>query len=546
VVKQMAIKRYFHTVRYLEPSQIYWRLYYKVFTKSKIDHRPAPWLRSCTGAWAKPITKKIKMLGERKFRFLNTTHELQQSSDWNSSSFTKLWLYNLHYFDDLNCKDPDSRTEWHQDLIKSWIDENPPGLGNGWEPYPISLRVVNWIKWSLSGNKLDANIRNSLAVQIRYLMKRLEFHLLGNHLFANAKALIYAGLFFKGNEADLWFKKGVSILEKQLPEQILSDGGNFELSTMYHAIFLEDLLDIINIYGCYELKVPNEFAKAVTLMLSWLTTMTHPNGELSFFNDTANGISSTTDELENYCRKLNLKINVPQKNVHLAESGYFRIEQEDIVAILDIAAVGPDYIPGHAHADTLSFECSIFKQKVIVNSGTSLYGVSEERLRQRATKAHSTLAIDDENSSEVWSGFRVARRARVFDTSIKQRERFVSVVASHDGYYRLQGKPQHCRQWNCAENYMEVIDSVTGTGKHKIEVLYHLAPEVIITDKGLDFLKLSVNKHIIIMKFKGEGKIIIAPSTYHPEFGLSLENMRVIWLQDDCELPFNCKMTLSW
>ena len=67
---------------------------------------------------------------------------------------------------------------------------------------------------------------------------------------------------------------------------------------------------------------------------------------------------------------------------------------QDAVAIGDIGNVGPDYIPGHAHADTLSFEMSVFDMRFIVNSGTSVYGLGAERLRQRGTAAHSTVVID--------------------------------------------------------------------------------------------------------------------------------------------------------
>jgi len=112
----------------------------------------------------------------------------------------KLWLYNLHYFDDLVSCDAENKRELHSGWIKKWVQENPPGEGNGWEPYPTSLRIVNWIKWGVAGNCLSDEVLHSLAVQARYLLKKLEYHLLGNHLFANAnanaKALIFAGLFF--------------------------------------------------------------------------------------------------------------------------------------------------------------------------------------------------------------------------------------------------------------------------------------------------------------------------------------------------------------
>ena len=86
-------------------------------------------------------------------------------------------------------------------------------------------------------------------MQVRFLRKRLEIHLLGNHLFANAKALVFAGLYFTGNEADEWLGKGLAILEREVPEQVLRDGGHFERSPMHHGIILEDLLDLLNVFA---------------------------------------------------------------------------------------------------------------------------------------------------------------------------------------------------------------------------------------------------------------------------------------------------------
>ena len=87
--------------------------------------------------------RKPKMVGEYSFCLLNETHKLANADDWNNNQWTKLWLYNLHYFDDLNAEDAKQRVDWHKALIQRWIDENPPAVGNGWEPYPSSLRIVN-------------------------------------------------------------------------------------------------------------------------------------------------------------------------------------------------------------------------------------------------------------------------------------------------------------------------------------------------------------------------------------------------------------------
>nr|AIA14495.1 Unknown Function [uncultured bacterium] len=172
-------------------------------------------------------------LSPTRFRFLNAEREVLTQADWNAAGVDKLWLYNLHYFDDLNAADAGARSAWHRASIEKWIAENPPDTGNGWEPYTLSLRIVNWIKWALAGNALTPTALHSLAVQCRYLSRRLEYHLLGNHLFANAKALVFAGLFFEGPEADAWLRTGLDILRREVPEQVLPDGGHFERSPMY-------------------------------------------------------------------------------------------------------------------------------------------------------------------------------------------------------------------------------------------------------------------------------------------------------------------------
>jgi uncharacterized heparinase superfamily protein len=182
-----------------------------------------------------------------RFTFLNRTEDLTPEAPWNRDSREALWNYNLHYFDDLNAAGAENRIDWHRALIDRWVRENPPFEGVGWDPYPTSLRIVNWIKWSARGHGMKPVWLASLALQARSLRKRLEYFTLANHLLTNAKALVFAGAFFEGEEAEEWLSEGLAILKEELPEQILTDGGHFERSPMYHAIILEDLLDLVNL-----------------------------------------------------------------------------------------------------------------------------------------------------------------------------------------------------------------------------------------------------------------------------------------------------------
>lgn len=518
---------YWHTLRYLRPVQFYGRLWFRL-ARPRVDLRPSPPLRQCTGPWVMPAQRGVSLLGPDRFSFLNEIRDLS-ACGWDDPAIGKLWRYNLHYFDDLNALDADQRIDWHRDLLNRWVRENSPGHGTGWEPYPTSLRIVNWIKWALGGHELPPVCVQSLAVQVRWLSKRLEVHLLGNHLFANAKALVFAGLFFEGDEAGEWLAKGLRILQQEMMEQVLPDGGHFELSPMYHAIILEDLLDIVNLACSRAGAVPDamlsQCRNSAARMLRWLKGMIHPDGDIAFFNDAALGIASRFVALEAYARRLGVEaVAVESTDIvtHFADSGYVRVEQGNVVALLDVARIGPDYLPGHAHADTLSFELSLFGQRVVVNSGISQYGVGSERLRQRGTAAHSTAEIDGTDSSEVWSGFRVARRARPFGLEISKCDKTLTVACSHDGYQRLPGKPTHRRRWNFAQHSLRVIDSIEG-GFGSASVRYYLHPAVVATNDGNEGQLSLCNGRVVRWTAVG-GIARVTPSSWHPEFGLSVTN----------------------
>jgi uncharacterized heparinase superfamily protein len=478
---------------------------------------------------------------------LNEERQLAFPEAWNATDIEKLWLYNLHYFDDLNATGTEARHAWHEALIQRWIAENPPAIGNGWEPYPVSLRIVNWIKWALAGNTLNAEAVHSLAVQVRQLRRRLEFHLLGNHLFENAKALVFAGLFFAGDEAQDWLETGLRLLDDQISEQILGDGGHFELSPMYHGLILEGLLDLTNLYRAFQFQSPSVWRDSVVRMLDWLSTMCHPDGGVAFFNDSTLGVAPSIRELEGYAAHLGISPELKGGGSRLLESsGYARLEQGDAVMLADVAAIGPDYLPGHSHADSLSFELSLQGQRVLVNSGTSVYGVGQERLRQRGTAAHNTVRLDGVDSSEVWSGFRVARRARV---TVKRfdAQSICALEAEHDGYQRLGGRPVHRRLWTMGTDGLEVEDFLAGGGHHLVEVFFHFHPSMSLETTSPNVFSVRRPDGKCVLDLYTDNKMIwqVEPGSWHPGFGVSEPN---VCLRGECycSLPLKLVTSLAW
>lgn len=495
---------YLRTARYLEPVQIYTR--FRPRPRVKITNT-LPQLRPRTGTWLRPIGKDPAEIGRNRFRFLNQEREI---TSWNDKSVSYLWLYNLHYFEYVDAE-----------LSQRWIVENPPGQGIGWDPYPTSLRIANWCKWILSGATPGPYAYASIAMQATWLEQRLERHLLANHLLANAKALLFAGSVFQGELAERWLASGLRILKQELPRQILADGAHVERSPMYHSIILEDLLDLCNLRYVFDDLMP-DFSNYASRMLGWLDRMTHPDGRIPFFNDAAFGIASDLGALRAYAGRL----GVPSASMVLGESGYLRLENDHIVTIFDAAPLGPDYQPGHGHADTLSFELSFRGRRVLVNSGTSTYDAGPVRTFERGTAAHNTMRIDGVDQSEMWGAFRVARRARPFDIRTDHR---LFAEAAHDGYHRLRPGITHRRRIDLNGETVLITDRLEGRGRHTVELFYHVAP-------GAD-PKIQLDPKL---------SCEVIPSVYSNGFNTLIPNRTVVgrW-SGQCPIDFETRIAFS-
>ncbi|CDU10771.1 conserved hypothetical protein [Vibrio coralliirubri] len=521
---------YLNTVKHLKLKQIMFRLYYSIIKIKVKTFQEAP-LRKMSSDWLSPQLLQQSYCGNNEFIFLN------RKGSEDSIKNNKLWKYNLHYFDFLNVHEPKVPFEECERLIESWIVKNKHSKGDAWEPYPTSLRVVNWIKWFSSGNSPSKESLLSLFSQVDYLNRHIEYHLLGNHLFANAKALIFSGSYFSGSNASRWLDTGLEILDKEIPEQILDDGANFELSPMYHHIILADMLDLVNLAQTYDLaaltKRVDSWKIVISRMLTYGNKMTHPDGDVSFFNDSALGIAPRYADLHRYASELGIEIiqDSPRESINglelrfFKDSGYIAIESDSTKAILDVAKVGPDYIPGHAHADTLSFELSLFGQRIFVNSGTGEYGASEERLRQRKTAAHNTVDVDDLDSSEVWSGFRVARRAYPSKPTITQNTDGINVSCSHDGFTRLPGKVVHNRTWHFGQNKILIKDTLEGRYQ-KAFAHYHIHPDVEVSKEGSQISLITPNGKVISVE--ASQQIEVLETTWHPQFGITVSNRKLL------------------
>ena len=271
-----------------------------------------------------------------------------------------------------------------------------------------------------------------------------------------------------------------------------------------------------------------------TKMLAWLAEMTHPDGEIGFFNDAAFGIARTHAELAGYAASFGIaKTRHAEALRVLDASGYLRLQSGPFWVIFDAAEIGPSYLPGHGHADVLSVEVSLDGQRLVVNSGTSTYENDTVRIEERSTAAHATVEIDRHSSSEVWASFRVGRRAHPFDLSTATKNVVLSAAASHDGYRWLPGKPIHRRDIAVSPEALRVTDSISGTGEHSVRGRFPLHPSVrSVSQHPTGWRVESASGRTVRVQIDGASELATEKGHFSPTFGQRMSRPVLVWRHD--------------
>lgn len=514
----MNLPRLFHTVRHLRPGQIISQLNHRIRRAiedpAKTQRWNVPPFAACRwrpiGAFESPCigANTESAMKSGTFTFLNRSAEIGFPPNWNPTALPKLWRYNLHYHDFLWLLSPTDARE----LIDDWIARSP---AEAWEPYPTSLRLMNWCM--LFSDRAEQPWP-SIYRQTEWLLRHLETHLLGNHLLENAAALAMVGACFDGPNAERWFAVGTKLLRAQLDEQLLQDGGHFERSPTYHARVVYVMRQLRNTGDVRLIELIGHRLDRATRALDM---MCHPDGRIALFNDSAFGIHPVN------------ATSAPMGPFALPHTGYFGDRTEAGHYILcDAGPIGPDYQPGHAHGDIFSFELSLHGHRVIVDSGVHDYDRGAMRDYCRSTRAHNTVELFGQDQCEFWDVFRVGRRARISGVTFQASPHGFRLSGEHDGYRRVTGKClRHARRFDWHRDGNVVIsDRVIGSGLHRgsdFVTRFHLHPTCTVTSVTGGVVQIRYPAGMFEIRFENEGTVQLEPSFYCPEFGRQLDNLAV-------------------
>ena len=404
-----------------------------------------------------------------RFTFLGQTRELGQPADWDQAGAPHLWRFHLHYVEWAWALAQRGDRDGFARLWRSWSTTVPAGHPDAWAPYVASVRA--WVlcdvfETLVAGGELEDEVVASLAAHARFVERHLELDVGGNHLVKNIKAL--AGLGVLLGDTGL-VATAVAHLERQLPVQVLADGGHFERSPAYHCQVLGDLVDVAGLLAADGREPVPGLEAAILRMRRWLGAMVTPDGDVPLVND---GAPVGAERLARLA-----PLPADERLVVLEPSGYVVVRPDARSwAVLDVGDPCPDELPAHAHADCLSFELAVDGARVVADTGTSTYEPGRRRTFERSTAAHNTVEVDGTDQTEVWGTFRAGRRAHGTLERAEDDGTAITVTASHDGYRHLPGSPVHRRTWTFAPGRLAIRDEVTGGGTHVVVSRLHRPP----------------------------------------------------------------------
>ncbi len=330
-------------------------------------------------------------------------------------------------------------------ILAAWLSANPkppsrPGKGPAWTLANAGTRELNWLVHApliLSGadKAHRARVLAALGDTARWLDKnvgRAEDQL-GE--VAGWCGIVAAGLLLPDGKPRRLF--GEAGLIRALGEVVGDDGGVLSRSPLGQIEVISLLVRLRACYQAVRRDPPQALETIMGLLVPPLLALTHGDGALGSWQG---AWAVDAADLSALVAATGVRTR-PLRDVR--QWGYQRVVAQKGILQFDAA---PPPLAKHARtgcASTLAFEFSHAGQRIVVNCGGSgcAGGLMPVRLDQglRATAAHSTLVLDDANSTAILINGKIG--SGVSEVEIDRRTLVgdklagaTRLEASHNGY----------------------------------------------------------------------------------------------------------------
>ena len=362
-------------------------------------------------------------------------------------------------------------------LVQSWLTDNTSWHPVAWRADVLATRIYTWLVHfdEIASREADRLLRRamlvSLAAQLRHLTRIAAWELAGPARLRALKGQI-AGLVAFGSPQKQ-IDRALRTVERELPAQILPDGGHRSRNPSVQLDVLRDLVDTRAALRAGHIEIPAPLQDAIERMAPMLRFFRHGDRKLALFN---NSIEEDGIVVDLVLTRSETKGRAPSQ---APQSGFQRMQAGHSLVLVDTGKPPTGSFDETAHAGPLSFEMSQGRERIIVNCGG--YRGSQRAWRQvaRSTAAHSVLVVADTNAIEISDDGTLGKAPPTIRCDRAEEDGHQWIAASHDGYRQRFGLVYARELYLAADGEdLRGEDKLTGRAGTAFVVRFHLHPAV--------------------------------------------------------------------
>ena len=432
-------------------------------------------------------------------------------------------------------------------LLDSWLDQCPYMMGVHWvSSLEHSVRLVNWAAtWHVIGGDQSPLFAGSEGARFRERWLTSVFqhcHFISGHFSKHSSAnnhLLgeYMGLLFGCTTWPMWpemsawadmAKKG---FEEEALKQNATDGVNKEQAIYYH----HEVMDMMLLCGTLLRANGQDFSRAywqrLEKMCEFVHALMNQGGEVPMIGDADDALMVRWDPSPGFDiykallsagstlfnrpefkykapdfgaknawllgpgaaeRFADLPIKVSPPTTAFSEGGYYIMgtnfdTAREVRAVVDCAPLGYLSIAAHGHADALAMVLSVGGQELLSDVGTYAYHTQKAwRDYFRATHAHNTVRVDEQDQSVIGGNFMWLDKAEARCLAFEQQQGVQRFSGQHNGYERLSDPVSHQRDISFDERTLTftVSDALRFKGEHLVELCWNLHDQCTVRHDG--------------------------------------------------------------
>lgn len=520
------------------------------------------------------ILKEADLILAHKFTLLGEEIDFQNEIQWNMD-FGSKYIWENKFYKDIKIIDystnADVKLPWElsrfqhiyiliysfkitrdtkyireiENQLMDWITQNPYRGSVNWTcAMEVAIRACNWIvaisfmdKNNILSEDLKGILNKSLYEHGEYIYNNLEKNIKNsnNHYIADLVGLIWIGMYFedlhwRNKTINKWLTYALKELEKEIDNQILKDGVNYEISIPYHCLVTEMIVYTVIMLEKNNKVINNEILNTIEKMLEFVYCATKKNENIPLIGDmdsgrfmlfTAYGIK----DKRNFSHLINFynsrfNPNDIYNNVILKEESGYSIYKTNKYEFITRCGMNAMYGQGnHNHNDNLSFELNVECYDFIVDPGTFCY-TRNPRIRNqyRSTSYHNTLQIEgiEQNDFNEKYLFRLENQSNAYYECIGQNY----IKGKIEGYYP-KCEIIYERTFKFSNNEINIFDHLKGEIENKnIYIRLYLDSNVEINRIDKNMVILSVNS--VKVQIFSEHEIDIEIAEISPEYGVRI------------------------